>query len=304
MSQPPLTALRAFEAVARTGSFKAAAESLFVTQPAVSHQIKHLEQWMGVPLFDRGGRVPKLLPRGVALARELTAAFDNIDAACRRARPSMADGTVVVAAIPSVAVCWLIPRLPRFRALHPEIQLRVIYAHHGHDIDFATTDLAFTFADTRLQAEGIVSAPFLSGHSVPVASLSLIQSTPACLSADWLLGAGLLHDNDISGWKTWLQRAGQPVPDRLPGAVFEDFNLLRAAALAGQGVALCSLAMIQPDLAEGRLVQLSDISILENFDYYLTQSSLTPRDATRRKARQTFLAWIEAEQGRLHTADA
>jgi DNA-binding transcriptional LysR family regulator len=79
----------------------------------------------------------------------------------------------------------------------------------------------------------------------------------------------------------------------LPGSIFEDFNLLRAAALAGQGVALCSLAMIQPDLAAGHLVQLSDISVLEEFDYYLTQSNLTPRDAGRRKARQTFLSWIE-----------
>ena len=78
--------------------------------------------------------------------------------------------------------------------------------------------------------------------------------------------------------------------------MFEDFNLLRAAALAGQGVALCSLSMIRPDLAEGRLVQLSDIPVLEEFDYYLTQSALTPRDAPRIKARQAFLSWIAAER--------
>ncbi len=298
MTQPPLNALRAFEAVARTGSFRAAADSLFVTQPAVSHQIKHLEQWIGAPLFDRGGRVSVLLPRGESLARDLTMAFDAIDAACRRARPAASDAALVVAAIPSVAICWLIPRLPRFRAQHPDIQLRVIYAHHGHDIDFMTTDLAFSFGDSCPAGDGISSEPFLSGRSVPVASPALIGSAPAQLSSRWLLKVGLLHDNDPSGWQTWLDRAGQNVPDRLPGAVFEDFNLLRAAALAGQGVALCSLAMIRPDLAEGRLIQLSDISVLESLDYYLTQSSLTPTDAARRRARQAFLSWIRSEQAK------
>ena len=84
----------------------------------------------------------------------------------------------------------------------------------------------------------------------------------------------------------------------MPGSIFEDFNLLRAAALAGQGVALCSLAMIQPDLAAGRLVQLSDISVLDEFDYYLIQSNLTPRDSGRRKARQIFLSWIDDERSK------
>lgn len=146
MSLPPLNALRAFEAVARTGSFRAAAETLFVTQPAISHQIRNLEDWMGAPLFDRSGRMPQLLPRGQALAQDLSRAFDAIGAACRRARPAT-DPALVVAAIPSVAVCWLIPRLPRFQAAHPKVQLRVIYAHHGHDIDFHEVDLAFVFAD-------------------------------------------------------------------------------------------------------------------------------------------------------------
>ena len=296
MTQPPLNALRAFEAVARTGSFRAAADSLFVTQPAISHQVKHLEQWLGAPLFDRGGRVPVLLPRGVSLARDLTMALDAIDAACRRARPATSDGALVVAAIPSVAICWLIPRLPRFRAQHPDIQLRVIYAHHGHDIDFMTTDFAFTFADSCPVGDGIAAEPFMSGRSVPVGSPALVGSAPDQLTLRWLLKVGLLHDSDQPSWQTWLSRAGQIVPDRLPGAIFEDFNLLRAAALAGQGVALCSLAMIQPDLAEGRLVQLSDISVLENFDYYLIRSDMTPVDAARRKARHTFLAWIRSEQ--------
>lgn len=103
-----------------------------------------------------------------------------------------------------------------------------------------TTDLAFSFGDSSPAGDGISSEPFLSGRSVPVASPALIGSAPAQLSSQWLLMLGLLHDSDPSNWQTWLNRAGQDVPERLPSAVFEDFNLLRAAALAGQGVALCS----------------------------------------------------------------
>lgn len=296
MPQPPLNALRAFEAVARTGNFQAAAEDLHVTQSAVSHQIKHLEQWLGAALFDRGGRKPKLLPRAIALARDLTMAFDGIDAACRRARPASSEGALVVAAIPSVAICWLIPRLPAFRARHPDIRLHVVYAHHGHEIDFTATDVAFTFAGAQPVGEGILSRPFLSGRSVPVASPALIGTGPAEASADRLLELGLLHDTDLSGWQIWFARADLAPPARLPGSIFEDFNLLRAAALAGQGVALCSLAMIRPDLAAGHLVQLSEISVLDEFDYYLIQSNLTPRDSGRRKAREVFLSWIDDER--------
>jgi DNA-binding transcriptional LysR family regulator len=90
-----------------------------------------------------------------------------------------------------------------------------------------------------------------------------------------ILALGLLHDTDLSGWGAWCRRAGGPMPLAPSGAaVFEDFNLLRAAALAGQGVALCPLAMIRPDLEAGRLVQLSEVSVLEEFGYHLVPGSL------------------------------
>ncbi|WJS87059.1 LysR substrate-binding domain-containing protein [Paracoccus sp. TOH] len=297
MTTAPLNALRAFEAVARLGSFRAASEALFVTQPAVSHQIRHLEEWLGASLFDRSGRVPRLLPHAQALARDLTLAFGGIDAACRRARHAPAADFLVVAAIPSVAVCWLIPRLPRFRERHPEVQLRVIYAHHGHEIDFGDVDLAFTFAAARPMGAGFRSEPFLSGISVPVCSPALLDGEAVeSLTPQRMLGLGLLHDADPAGWQTWLRRAGQPLPETLPGPIFEDFNLLRAAALAGQGVALCSLAMVAPDLAEGRLVRLSDIAVLEQFDYYLTRSDAAPPNSDRIEARRVFVEWLMAER--------
>lgn len=269
MSHLPLNALRVFEAVARTGSFRRAAEALFVTQSAVSHQIRHLEDWLGTPLFDREGSRPRLLPHGEELARALSLGLSEIENACQRAR-SHRDGPLVIAAIPSVAVCWLIPRLSGFRALHPEIKIRVIYAMHGRDIDFRDAHLAFVFAAGMPERPGIRAEAFLPGVSVPVCSpLALGRLGKAEAGVEDILALGLLHDTDSSGWRSWLQRAGHAAPAQSGGPVFEDFNLLRAAVLAGQGVALCPVAMIRADLDSGRLVQLSERTVLEEFGYYL-----------------------------------
>lgn len=266
--QIPLNALRALDAVVKTGSFKAAADILFVTQSAVSHQIRHLEEWLGGPLFDREGGRPKLLPHGAELARAVSLSLTEMEAACNRARTGMRAGPLVIAAIPSVAVCWLIPRLAEFRAAHPEVEIRVVYAMHGKDIDFRDVHLAFVFAKGRPDLAGVMSEEFMPGASVPVCS-------PAILRDGWperpseYLSLGLLHDTDQSGWSAWFRRMGVPMPVQQGAPVFEDFNLLRAAALAGQGVALCPLAMIRGDLEAGRLVQLSDVSVLEDHGYHL-----------------------------------
>ncbi|KGJ02070.1 LysR family transcriptional regulator, glycine cleavage system transcriptional activator [Paracoccus halophilus] len=298
MTLPPLNALRAFDAVVRSGSFRAAAELLFVTQPAISHQVKHLEDWLGVPLFDRGGRVPVLNQRGEALSRELTLAFDRIDSACDRARPQQRDNTLVIAAIPSVATCWLIPRLPRFREQHPEISLRIVYAHHGDDIDFGDVDLAFVFSKGEPSGQDFTAELFLSGDSVPVCSpLLLVGRRGGGIEPAELLELDLLHDTDDRGWKTWLEKVGHPVPDgKLPGAVFEDFNLLRIGALSGQGIALCSIAMIEPDLVDGRLIKLSEVTVLEEFAYYLVMSRIQARRQSVARKRETFLKWLFEER--------
>lgn len=270
MTPAPLNALRAFEAVARTGSTKAAAESLFVTPSAVSHQIRNLEAQLGAMLFDRSGPRPRLLPEGEALAQSLADAFARIDAACAAVARDRKPQPLVVAAIPSVAMCWLIPRLASFRAAHPGVDLRIIYALHGRDIDFRDVHLAFAFGETPPAAPGIRAEPFLPGLSVPVCAPTLAPPGPA--DAAQILRLGILHDTDPAGWARWLERAGHSGPTPT-GPVFEDFNLLRAAALEGQGVALCPLAMVAGDLAAGRLVKLSDLTIGEDDRYWLLSAS-------------------------------
>lgn len=297
MAQLPLNALRAFEAAARLGSFNAAAEALFVTQSAISHQIRHLEEWLGAPLFSRGGRRPRILPHGEVLARSLDLSFSEIAAACQRAGESQGPQTLVIAAIPSVAICWLIPRLKAFRAQHPDIEIRVIYAMHGREVDFRDVHLAFVFADGMPAKPGLTAMPFLPGASVPVCSPALADGLGGQLpSAAAILASGLLHDTDATGWQVWLHKAQADVPAQLPGPVFEDFNLLRAAALSGQGIALCPVAMIRDDLDTGRLVQLSSISVLEQFNYYLVSGN--PAEPSIRIAMQAFTDWVLASRNR------
>ena len=292
----PLNALRAFEAAARLGSFKAAADALCVTQSAISHQIRHVEDWLGKPLFAREGNRNRLLDEGAELARSLSIALSEIDSACRRARAAPVSQTLVIAAIPSVAMCWLIPRLSRFRARHPGIEFRIVYAMHGHDIDFDVVHMAFVFAPEAPRIPGIASEYFLGGESVPVCAPSLVQRLgPGPRTAGQLLGLGLLHDGETAGWRTWLQDMGEEAGDAIPGATFEDFNLLRAAALSGQGVALCPLAMVQPDLRSGSLVQLSDHAITYGSDYYLLSALAAPPSLARQV--RIFRDWAMAERG-------
>lgn len=281
MTQVPLNAVRAFDAVVRAGSFKAAAERLCVTQSAVSHQVRHLEDWLGRPLFDRTGPRPRLLPEGEDLARVAALSLDGIAVACARLRPVAREARpLVIAAIPSVALCWLIPRLAGFRAAHPGVEVRIVYAFHGQEIDFAEVDLAFVYATGPMPpVPGADAELFLPGESVPVVS-------PA-LAGRAIGGLPLLHDTDEGGWRAWFARAGG-APEQWSGPVFQDFNLLRAAALAGQGVALCPRAMIRDDLEAGRLCLLSEVSVMEASGYYLLQA----RGAGRQGA--AFRDWAMA----------
>jgi LysR family transcriptional regulator, glycine cleavage system transcriptional activator len=285
--QVPLNALRVFEAVARLGSFTRAAEELFITQSAVSHQVKALEDWMGEALFDRTRRLPKLLPKAQALAQVLASAFRDIDSACRRLRASDTDKQLVVAVIPSVATCWLIPRLAEFRGQHPDIGFRIVYAIHGHEPDDEGVDLTIVYAAEKRLGANIT--PFLDGTAAPVCSTSFAARYESTANAQTIARMPLLHDTDFSGWRQWCRKAGVTTPDLEQSLVFEDFNLLRAATLAGQGISLCPLKLIEDDLQSGRLVQLSDTTVSEHSGYYIRQSITAPT-----VERQRFLDWLLA----------
>lgn len=287
---PPLNALKCFEAAARARSFSRAADELHVTQSAVSHQIRLLEDWFGVPLFERRGRQTDPTPKGEELARALAEAFAIMATACRRIGQPDSAPVLTVAALPSIATIWLIPRLSGFQAAHPEIPLKVVYAFHGRPFAIDDVDVAILWG-TGEGADGRYTR-FLDGDTVAVANAGFIQRVGPLDSPQMLLGAPLLHDTNRHGWQVWMRAAGLKHAGPSPGPIFEDFNLLRAAALAGQGVALCPRSLIATDLAAGRLVQLFDTAIMQDHAYYLVE----PEDESHKHATAiaTFKSWLLA----------
>lgn len=291
MRELPLKALRVFETVARRSSFKEAAAELSVTQSAASHLIKHLEDWLGKPLFDRTGHSPQLLPHSQALSTALQQALGDIDTACQIAqRSNDSKDTLVIASIPSVAICWLIPRLASFRAQYPDIATRVVYAIHGQEIDFNQVDLAFVFASSTPSLPEHNVQLFQPGTSVPVCGPRLYKTLNTDALAESIIEAGLLHDANVDGWKNWFSQAELDPQLSITGPVFEDFNLLRAAALADQGVALCPRASIGTGLISNRLIQVSDIAVHQNFNYYLVNRNT--KKSAKGAAKECFSKWV------------
>jgi LysR family transcriptional regulator, glycine cleavage system transcriptional activator len=286
---PPLNALRCFEAAARWQSFSKAADELHVTQSAVSHQIRQLEQWFGGSLFDRLGRQTVPTPKGEELAKALAEAFDIMATACKRVSQSDATPALTIASLPSIATIWLIPRLARFFADYPEISVKVVYAFAGQPLNFDDYDIAILWGVDEW--DGCLKTPLLDGSTIAVCNPQFLAREGAIAEPQDLAGKTLLHDTDRQGWQNWMRTAGVKHAGPAPGPTFEDFNLLRAAALAGQGVALCPRSLIRDDLASGRLVQMfNNIVIMRDHAYYMIE----PADAHHQhgKAVARFKAWL------------
>ncbi len=288
---PPLNALKCLEAAARSQSFSRAADELHVTQSAVSHQIRQLEDWFGVPLFDRRGRQTVPTPRGEELARALSEAFGIMEVACKRLIHSDAGPALTIASLPSMATIWLIPRLQRFFAEHPEISVKVVYAFADQPLNFDDIDIAILWGTGDW--DGCRCTRLLDGATVAVCNSGFLDKEGPFTAPQTLPGKPLLHDTNRLGWQTWMRNAGIKHAGPSPGPTFQDFNLLRAAALAGQGVALCPRSLIGDDLSSGRLVQLFETTIMEDHAYHIIE----PLDAQHRHAAAiaVFKDWLLEE---------
>ena len=164
-----------------------------------------------------------------------------------------------------------------------------MYAIHGQSIDFRDADLAITYAKQQPSMPGSVATELLGGASAPVCSRAHFDAHGPFDGPEQIIAGGLLHDTDTSGWRLWLSIAGGHDVTPPEGPIYEDFNLLRAAALAGQGTALCPLSVIADDLRHGRLCRLSHQTIYEDSAYYLVE----PRESGRsRSAINAFKKWI------------
>ncbi|GAB4178035.1 MAG: transcriptional regulator GcvA [Thalassobaculales bacterium] len=288
-SLPPLTALRAFEAAARQLSFTRAAEELNVTQAAISHQVKALEDWLGLPLFRRTGRSLLLTDSGAAYLNVVREAFDRLDEGTTRLLARDRAGNLTVSVLASFAAKWLVPRLGRFRDLHPEIDVRI----QAFDalVDFAREDVDVAIRYGRGNWPGLAAVRFLTEDIMPVCSPRLVEGPrPLAEPAD-LRHHTLLHDYMREDWRMWLMAAGVQGIDPTRGPSFSHSSMVLQAAIDGLGVALGRSALITDDLKAGRLVKPFELALHTDYAYYLVY----PEGSGTRPKIVAFRNWLEAE---------
>lgn len=249
---PPLRAVRAFVVAARHMSLTRAAEELFVTQSAVSRQIRELETDLGVALFERRGRNLRLTAEGRTLASVAGDALDRLTEQAIALRTRRPDPVVTLSMLPSVAARWLAPRLGDFITAHPDIDLRIAASRQFTNFEAEGVDAAIRYGPGDWSA---VAATHLAGEEiVPVCSPGYARELNLAQPPD-LARANLLHGDLPEDWRDWFRAAG--VTDLVPGRGphFGDANALMQAALDGLGVALGRSLLVAADLRAGRLIE-------------------------------------------------
>ena len=292
---PPLNSLRVFEAVARHLSITKAADELSVTPAAVSHQVKTLEDHLGVPLFHRVNRNLLLTDAGQACLPGIREGFERLSAAIQEIDNLGEAGILSVSVAPSFAAKWLVPRLDSFAVQHPDIDVRVSASMHLMDFERDNVDLAIRYGAGRypnLQVERL-----LKEEVFPVCSPKLLEGEQPLSSPDELRRHTLLHDDspedDIScpTWPMWLKAAGVAAVDGSRGPRFNQSSLVIEAAVLGRGVAMAKARLAAADLAEGRLVKPFEGSLPVDFAYYI----VCPDSKLKLRKVSVFRDWLREQ---------
>ncbi|MCM0021423.1 MAG: transcriptional regulator GcvA [Tagaea sp.] len=270
---PPLNSLRAFEAVARHLSVTKAADELAVTPAAVSHQIKSIEDHLGVELFRRAKSALLLTDAGQAILPGIRDGFERFAAAIEQIDNLGDSGVLTISVAPSFAAKWLLPRLEGFQARHPDIDVRVGASMALTDFHSDGVDLAIRYGAGRypeLHCERLLAEAVF-----PVCSPKLLDGPRKLDSLAALKHQTLLHDDSPDDdpscptWAMWLKAAGATDIDGARGPKFNQSSLVVEAAVLGRGVALGKASLTAADLAEGRLVKPFGTSVSVDFAYYV-----------------------------------
>jgi LysR family glycine cleavage system transcriptional activator len=293
----PLSGFRSFEAAARHLSFAKAADELRVTPAAISHQVRTLEDYLGVRLFHRTGRTILLTDEGRELLPDLREGFDRLEAGMARMLRKRGDGGILTVSItPSFAAKWFIPRLDRFRAAHPDIDVRIDTSPKLADFKSDGVDVGLRYGLGGYEPLHCVR---LFGEEVsPVCSPALLERRPL-RTPDDLAGHTLLHDESDAGdplfptWRDWLEAAGVRGVDPERGLRFGLSIMAMQAALDGQGVLLGRSVLFDCDLREGRLVRPFELGVAVRPAYWLVCAP----DGGERPMVRRFREWLLAEAG-------
>jgi len=291
-----LDLVRGFVAVGRRMSITLAADDLCLTQSAVSRQVAALEAQLGVRLFARGHRSLAFTPEGERLFRSADAAVQQLQDAMGELSVAGADKPVVLGASIGVAGLWLLPRLARFQAAHPGVELRLSASDRVVDLRHDDIDLAIRYARQvpasaggqaqRLFGEAVVA---VAHPSVDAGALATRRGLARLTLLEFDAPRGHLRPAWLQ-WSSWLEGRGWAGAKPRGVLRFNQYDQVIHAALAGQGVALGRLPLLQPLLDEGRLVVVDPARIDTDYAYWLLHADAAPRRAVRLVA-----DWIRAE---------
>ena len=309
-TQRPLAVgpLRAFEAVARRSSFSAAAEELHLTQPAISRQIKGLEEELGSPLFLRGTRRVELTVAGTQLLRGVIPLLQRLDTTVSQIRSARGRRHVSITTFASFASLWLLPRLALFQSAHPDIDIRISASDAMADLDDPDVDLALRYCHPD---QAPVGATRLFGEVVtPAVGRGLAEQAargqaPPLVEAADLVRHTLIEEDDhrpsaeFLGWRHWLRQHGVPQLEPARWMLLNFTYQQVQAALAGQGVALARLPLVAEALERGELIEPFGASkrVLSPIAYWLIECQ---RGKAARPEVTLFARWLvtQAEQTR------
>ncbi|WP_411751398.1 transcriptional regulator GcvA [Serratia sp. (in: enterobacteria)] len=269
---PPLNALRVFDAAARHLSFTKAAEELFVTQAAVSHQIKSLEDFLGLKLFRRRNRSLLLTEEGQSYYLDIKEIFSSINEATRKLQARSAKGALTVSLPPSFAIQWLVPRLSSFNSAYPGIDVRIQAIDREEEKLADDVDVAIFYG--RGNWPGVRAERLYAEYLLPVCSPNLLMGDHALKVPDDLAYHTLLHDTSRRDWLAYTRQLGLQHINVQQGPIFSHSAMVVQAAVHGQGIALVNNVMAQTEIEAGRLVcPFNDVLVSKNAFYLVCHDS-------------------------------
>jgi putative choline sulfate-utilization transcription factor len=291
-----MQALAMFESAARLASFTAAAREMGSTQPAVSQRVVQLEEALGTPLFERGHRGVTLTEDGERLFEAVRHALDTIRLATSEIRARRMPQTLTLSTDFGFATYWLMPRLSQFKALMPDVDVKIITSQNVFDPSHDQADIAIAFGDEHADwsARGVVK--LFPERVTPVCSPAFAAAHPSLRTPSELLHLPLLHLEPTQparwlSWTDWFAAHALDAPPAHRGITFNSFTLVAHAAIMGQGVALGWAPLVDELLATGQLVELFEPPVVTERGYLLvTQRAATP-------AVSAFRQWLLGECG-------
>lgn len=286
---PSLQALRALESFSRHGTVWQAADELNLTRSAISHQLRGLEADLPFPVMQRKGTRVELTPYGGRYAQDVAMALRLLAGSAARNADGKVIGPLTVSCEPSLASAWLCSRIRRFVEQHRDLRLTVVVPEKNGSLKRQNVDLFITFR--KPDAPDLRFFPIAEVVSSPVCSPSFLNEMGGSLQVEKLPRMPLLHLSDYRDWTEWFEASGLPPEDAEQGVIFSDMQLVYAAAMAGQGIAMGDIGLAKDLLASGKLIRPFGQTIRDERSYYCA----VPDNLIEKPTVAAFLNWLRFE---------